>query len=48
LLLLLVWVNANSAVLLLGFELDASIEKARREAMTKFSGGKRGGTESEA
>ncbi|MGB2470451.1 MAG: YhjD/YihY/BrkB family envelope integrity protein, partial [Flavobacteriales bacterium] len=45
LLLLLVWVNANSAVLLLGFELDASIEKARREAMTKFSGGARGGTE---
>ena len=39
LLLLLVWVNANSAVLLLGFELDASIERARREAMTKFSGG---------
>ena len=27
--LLLVWVNANSTVLLIGFELDASIEKAR-------------------
>ena len=37
LMLLLVWVNANSALLLLGFELDASIEKARREAMSKFS-----------
>jgi uncharacterized BrkB/YihY/UPF0761 family membrane protein len=36
--LLLVWVNANSAVLLLGFELDASIEKARKEAAEKFSG----------
>ncbi|HCC64758.1 MAG TPA: hypothetical protein DEP62_06040 [Flavobacteriales bacterium] len=47
LLLLLVWVNANSAVLLLGFELDASIERARREAMTKFSGGARGGSEAE-
>ena len=35
LMLLLVWVNANSAVLLLGFELDASIEKARKEAMEK-------------
>ena len=38
LMLALVWVNANSAVLLLGFELDASIEKARREAREKFSG----------
>jgi membrane protein len=37
LMLLLVWVNANSAVLLLGFELDASIEKARREALERFS-----------
>ena len=37
LMLLLVWVNANSAVLLLGFELDASIEKARREAVERFS-----------
>jgi membrane protein len=38
LMLLLVWVNANSAVLLVGFELDASIEKARRQAQEKFSG----------
>lgn len=38
LMLALVWVNANSAVLLLGFELDASIEKVRREAREKFSG----------
>jgi hypothetical protein len=30
-------VNANSAVLLLGFELDASIEKVRREALDRFS-----------
>ena len=37
LMLLLVWVNANSAVLLLGFELDASIEKVRREALERFS-----------
>jgi len=37
LMLLLVWVNANSAVLLLGFELDASIEKARREALDWYS-----------
>ena len=38
LMLLLVWVNANSAVLLVGFELDASVEKARRQAQEKFSG----------
>jgi membrane protein len=32
LLITLVWVNANSTMLLLGFELDASIIRAQREA----------------
>ena len=31
--LLLVWVNANSMVLLIGFEMDASIEKARLKVL---------------
>ena len=33
---LLVWVNANSSVLLLGFELNASVHKARNQATKKL------------
>jgi membrane protein len=33
LLVTLVWVNSNSSVLLLGFELDAAIHRARKKAV---------------
>jgi membrane protein len=35
-LLLLVWVNANSSILLLGFEFNVSVHKARNEAMSNL------------
>ncbi|PCJ81775.1 MAG: hypothetical protein COA49_04535 [Bacteroidetes bacterium] len=35
-LLLLVWINANSAVLLLGFEFNVSVHKARNEAQSNL------------
>jgi len=35
-LLLLVWVNANSSILLLGFEFNVSVHKARNEAISNL------------
>ena len=35
-LLLLVWVNTNSSILLLGFEFNVSVHKARNEAMSNL------------
>ncbi|MBT5148139.1 MAG: YihY/virulence factor BrkB family protein, partial [Flavobacteriales bacterium] len=35
-LLLLVWVNANSSILLLGFEFNVSVHKARNEARSNL------------
>jgi uncharacterized BrkB/YihY/UPF0761 family membrane protein len=32
----LVWINANSSVLLLGFEFNVSIHKARNEARSNL------------
>ena len=34
---LLVWVNANSSVLLLGFEFNASVHKARNQAKKQIT-----------
>jgi len=38
-LLLLVWINANSSVLLLGFEFNVSVHKARNEAKSHLQSG---------
>ena len=35
-LLLLVWINANSSILLLGFEFNVSVHKARNEAKSNL------------